>query len=271
MINITTIQEKQSKLKAGLATLLIHGILFLLLYFWIIKTPLPAFPVEPEGTELSLDFGNNVEGTGNTEDNNMGDANPTKQTSKAEPKKNEESNDNVITDETETAVSIVKKEKKNNKVKKETQAEPVKEEEPKPSAELQNALSAFRNKKNGNKGGDGNSGNAGNKGDPNGTPDGDGTGPGNGKGFQFNLKGRRVAQQPDIIDDSQEEGKVVVDIIVDETGRVTQATAGSRGSNTSSNLLYAKARQAALSTKFNPSVEGIKEQRGTITFVFVLN
>ena len=268
-MSIISVQEKQSKLKAGFATMLIHGALFLLLYFWIIKTPLPAFPAEPEGTELSLDFGNNIEGMGSTENDNMGDANPSKQvTAKTEPKKNEESNDAVITDETETAVSIAKKEKKNKKVKKETQVDPIKED-PKPSSELESALNVFRNKKNGS-GGDGNSDHAGNKGDPNGNPDGDGTVPGNGK-FKANLKGRRVAQQPDIIDDSQEEGKVVVEIIVDETGKVIMADAKARGSTNTSAILQAKARQAALSTKFTPSAEGIKEQRGTITFEFLLN
>jgi protein TonB len=79
-----------------------------------------------------------------------------------------------------------------------------------------------------------------------------------------------LLQKPDRMTDSQEEGNVVVEIIVDETGKVIKATPGQRNSTTTSSNLYAKARQAALTVKFNPSPEGIKEQRGTYTFVFLL-
>ena len=61
-----------------------------------------------------------------------------------------------------------------------------------------------------------------------------------------------------------------MEIIVDENGKVVLANPGQRGSTTTSSNLYSKARQAAYQAKFNQSPEGIKEQRGTYTFVFTL-
>jgi periplasmic protein TonB len=75
---------------------------------------------------------------------------------------------------------------------------------------------------------------------------------------------------PKISDQSQEQGKVVVDITVDKTGNVVTAGAPGRGSTTTSTNLVRKAKEAAMKTKFSPSAEGVEEQRGTITFVFIL-
>jgi TonB family protein len=104
-----------------------------------------------------------------------------------------------------------------------------------------------------------------------GTGDGtDGPGGTGGKGYSFSLAGRKIVQPPKIIDNSQETGKVVVDITVDKYGNVTNAIPGGRGSTTSSANLYRKAKEALLKTKFNPSPDGIEEQRGTFTFVFIV-
>ena len=76
---------------------------------------------------------------------------------------------------------------------------------------------------------------------------------------------------PRISDNSQEEGKVVVDIIVDNTGKVVRATPGARGSTTTSSILYEKAQKAALATKFNANPNAAQEQKGQMTFIFILN
>jgi TonB family protein len=97
---------------------------------------------------------------------------------------------------------------------------------------------------------------------------GSGGGNGDGTGIGFDLTGRNWRQKPKLEDTSQETGKVVIEIVVDKYGNVTSATGPSRGSTTSSQVLYQKARQAALQAKFSPSPKGVEEQRGTITFVF---
>lgn len=264
--------ERKDKITALSATILFHAALLLLFLYIILKTPIPPFP-ENAGLGIEVDFGNLTEGTGNVEDNKMGamENNETKKPEIDNSKPNE-SETAVLTNDAEDESITIRKAEKTEKT--ETPVEkPVEKtpEEPKPSAALAEAMAKFKSRKNiSGGGGDGNSGNPGNSGDPNGDPDGTGTG-GNGTSGPggYDLRGRLLLKKPEIADDSQEEGKVIVEIVVDETGKVIKATPGARGSTTTNALLYAKARQAAFSAKFNASEA--KEQKGTITFVFILD
>jgi hypothetical protein len=71
-------------------------------------------------------------------------------------------------------------------------------------------------------------------------------------------------------DRSQEEGKIVIDIIVDKNGNVVRATDGGRGSTLNNATLKRKCKEAALKAKFSSSPAGVEEQKGTITFNFIL-
>lgn len=272
---MTTTAERKDRILALSATVVIHAALLFLFIYIVLRTPLPPFP-ENTGMGIEVDFGNLVEGTGNVEDDKMGnmESEETKMPQVDNNKSNESSEAVLTNDAEDESISIKKAEKPKKKEKPVEEVEEKKPEEEKPSSALSEAIAMFNKKKNTSPGGgDGNSGNAGNSGDPNGSPDGTGTG-GNGtfgNGANYNLKGRILLKKPEITDDSQEEGKVVVEIIVDETGKVVKATPGARGSTTTNSVLYAKARQAAFSAKFNASPEGVKEQRGTVTFVFILN
>ncbi len=266
--------EKYDRVKALAITILFHVLLFLFFIYFIIHTPLPPFP-ETAGTPgIEVNFGNLTEGTGNTENSGIGDMPENQNNTAVTEKTTTSASENVLTNDAEETANINKSE---NKKKTDTKTEDKKVDkpvDPQPSQALADALSKFKSNKNKSTGGDGNSGKAGNEGDPNGSPDGTGNGgdgTGNGSGVKYDLKGRVMLKRPDISDDSQEEGRVVVDIIVDESGRVTHATPGARGSTTTSAVLYAKARQAALTAKFNTAAQGIKEQRGSITFVFILD
>jgi len=266
--------EKKDKAIAVIGTIVFHSLLMLLLIHMVFKTPIPPFP-DSAAPGIEIDFGNLTEGTGNVEDDKMGTSEVSEsKTTQTIQNASSETDEAVVTNDVEESVTI----KKTKKIKKhenrivKTQTKPVEEE--KPSSALAEALAKFKSKKSGSTGGgDGNSGKAGNQGDPNGNPDGNGTGGTGdfGKGTSFNLKGRLLLKRPEITDDSQEEGRVVVEITVDESGKVIKADPGSRGSTTTNAILYAKARQAAFSAKFNASTQGAKEQRGTITFVFILD
>ena len=96
--------------------------------------------------------------------------------------------------------------------------------------------------------------------------------PGNGDdgNVRHNFTDRSLLSTPKIIDKSQDEGKVVVDIIVDKNGNVIKATPGAKGSDTNSTNLFNKSKKAALKTKFSPNPNAPAEQYGTLTFVYIL-
>lgn len=85
------------------------------------------------------------------------------------------------------------------------------------------------------------------------------------------LKGRNVLgalPRPDY--SVQAEGKVVVDIWVDNYGNVTKAIAGGQGTTVSNQALWAAARAAAMKAHFNQSADAPALQQGTITYIFKL-
>ncbi len=77
-----------------------------------------------------------------------------------------------------------------------------------------------------------------------------------------------MTRKPSLQDQSQETGKVVIEVIVDKDGNVTSVNGPVRGSTTSAAVLVNKAKQSAREAKFSKSPSGVEEQRGTITFVF---
>lgn len=270
--------ENKDKYLALGFTLFFHVLIFLLFIFTVFITPIPPFEIKPV-PEIEIGLG--MEGLGNTDAGGSGRNDKELTTATPEPVKIEshpvvESQTNeLLTDETETAV-VIKKSPKKPKKKANVEIETPKVVVEKPSSELSNALAILKSKKkhSGNGEGSNNTGGSGN-GTKQGVGDGSGTGHGNGQAGGggtggYDLKGRSLLRKPARMTDSQEEGIVVVEILVDETGKVIKATPGQRGSTTTSANLYAKARQAAYGARFNPSPEGITEQRGTYTFVFTL-
>lgn len=116
-------------------------------------------------------------------------------------------------------------------------------------------------------------GGPGNQGVPTGSVDSkvrsDGSGTGD-KGISYDLQGRGFQLLPPPKYDYQGEGKVVVEVIVDRTGKVTQATPGAKGSTTLDEYLLNAAKEAALKAKFNPKPDAPLVQKGTITYNFIL-
>jgi colicin import membrane protein len=118
-------------------------------------------------------------------------------------------------------------------------------------------------------------GGSGNQGDPNGSVDskirGKNTGTGtSGTGVSFDLGGRGFKNLPNPRYEYQGEGKVVVEVSVDRSGKVTEATAGAKGSTTLDEYLLSVAREAAMRATFDPKPDAPLKQKGTITYNFVL-
>jgi len=284
--------ENKNKYFALGFTLLFHAILFLIFILVVFVTPIPPFEVKPV---IELEMGIEMMGQGNTDaggssskqDKEIATQPETPQpVAKSEPVATKTvdqptpSQEKVVMDETGETVNITKaspkkkaKKDKKDKVKEIVTPQPV---EQKPSSELTDLLARYKSQKahtgegHGGGGPDVGIGKGKGPGLGDGPGDGHGDGPPGGNGNGYDLKGRKIVQRPTPMTDPEDEGRVVVEIIVDETGRVIKATPGQRGSTTTSANLYSKARQAAMQARFNASPNGIKEQRGTYTFVFTL-
>jgi colicin import membrane protein len=128
--------------------------------------------------------------------------------------------------------------------------------------------------------GEGIAGGPGNQGDPNGSVNskvrgvgsglGDkGTGTGD-KGISYNLQGRGVQALPSPKYDYQKEGKVVVEVSVDRSGKVVAANPGIKGSTTLDEDLLKVAKEAAMKASFEVKQDAPVIQKGTITYNFIL-
>ncbi len=275
-------KEKKDRIIAAIVTLFITVVLFLILLLIKIITPLPPFPEMAGGGGEELNFGIYNEGTGNVEGSGIGEVTSVVVENAATPKSENKSasEDNFVNGEAILEKNDNPKIKNNTTVITQTK---TKEELKKEDNSANNILNAYTHNKNktGQTGGDGNSGNAGNEGSPDGNPNtdgkgghghGDGTDNGDGKGpgpggTGFGLSGRKMLSPPPKVTDSKEEGIVVVVIMVDKQGNVTEADPTGKGTNTSSAILKSKARQAALQAKFSAS-DKFDSQKGTIIFKF---
>lgn len=286
----TASEENKNRTVSALITAAVMALLFLFLILFNIITPNPPFPESGGGGGgMEINFGTYNEGTGNVESNGIGDATSVVEQAETTPPVENNTKEEVYTSENGEEVKMEEnKPKTQNNV---TVIKPI-VEKPREKTAAEILADKFNKNKGKNGGGDGNSGHAGNDGSPDGNPnthgtggtgggtgggdgtgDGPGTGPGSGPGkgkFGFDLKGRAVVNPPTLPKDTKEEGKVVVEITVDKNGNVTEANPNGRGTTTSSAVLKAKARQAALATKFNVSGQ-FEEQTGTITIVFAFN
>jgi outer membrane biosynthesis protein TonB len=161
----------------------------------------------------------------------------------------------------------------------ETPKGPVKEVKPetKPKVDqaIQEALSSVLNAppadgtSSGSEGDDDEVGDKGNEnGDPN-APD-YYTNPGNGSGGAYDLIGRLPLRRPTPEYPCRKEGRVVVKIKVDRTGKVIEAIPGAKGSTTSESCLLNEAKKAALKTKWQPAANAPEKQLGKIIYNFNL-
>jgi TonB family protein len=277
----TFASENKNKYSALGLTILFHILLFVFFILYPITVPDPPFAVVPVPEVVADIIGMGMQGSGNTDAGGSGQHDPDLATKsepvKATPVVKTTTPDEVITDNTGEVVDIKSSPKKKPKKQVVEVVRPTEEQlkEEREAAELASMLATVNAKRKHVGEGDGGkktggTGSGPGKGAGHGPGQGHGTGePGGGGTGGPDLIGRKLIQKPPPMTDSGEEGVVVVEIVVDETGKVISATPGKRNSTTTSANLYAKARQAALQAKFNPK-EGVKEQRGTYTFVFTL-
>ncbi len=246
-----------------IGTIAFHAVLLLIFIFFGMTYQDPP-PPRTEG--ITINFGTSNDGMGDEQPEEITNTNSEATTENSETTTpTETSTPEVVTQNTTEAVAVNTSEN-NTQETTETQEEVV-------SNDLNSALNAYNNSQSSSSAS--NEGETGNPGDQ-GSIDGDlnsnnHTGGGNGNGVSYSLGDRSMISTPDIKDNSQEEGKVVVDIVVNKFGKVIRATPGGRGSTTTSSNLYKKAKEAALKTKFNAKSDAVVDQKGQMTFVFILN
>lgn len=281
---------KSYQLRSWGLTLLIHAVLLILLMFLYISSPVPPWE---EGLAGGGGGGSFVEfGT-----MDIGEPVLTATPTPTEEVKTEEQEEEILTSETEETVAITPPDKKPEKKKEEKKKEEKKATTPVSPAVKKPELAKVEERKpdprslypgkrgqtgsaaggqpgNGN-GGQG-SGSGGGTGDGTGPGSGGGSGSGSGGGqgdgigVGFDLTGRNFRSLPRVEDRSQEQGRIVIAIIVDKNGNVLRTEGPVRGSTLTNGTLVRKCREAAMKAKFTASPQGVEEQKGTITFNFIL-
>ncbi len=94
---------------------------------------------------------------------------------------------------------------------------------------------------------------------------------GDGSGGNYRLGNRNALNKPKPTYDCNEEGKVVVSISVDQSGRVIAADPGIKETTNSAPCLLNRAKEAALKTKFNADSKAPLKQMGAIIYNFSLS
>jgi TonB family protein len=120
---------------------------------------------------------------------------------------------------------------------------------------------------------EGATGGPGNQGVTTGSVDSQNRGEGSGLGIEgvsYSLEGRGVQRLPVPKYEIQEEGRVVVEVTVDRSGKVIQATPGIKGTTILNDQLLKAARDAAMAALFEPKADAALVQKGTITYNFKL-
>src|ERR1700722_18070528 len=167
MTTITAKQERNNKGIAFFITLIVHAAILLFLFYYVIVTPIPPYPVIPTpAVEVEADFGNNVNGSGHVEQSNIGENDNPEKSNKATASKPEVApSSQVVTNDAEAPTNIKSPKKPTKTDKVDTSSAPP---QPQVSVQLAGVLNKFSHSKGGTPGGDGTSNTPGNAGVPDG-------------------------------------------------------------------------------------------------------
>lgn len=273
--------------KSMALTLLIHGVLILILFYFVLTTPVPPMG-GGEGVLVNIGYVDMASGEIQPMSENISEEPAVQETPPPTPAEETP----VATQDMEDAPVITppKPVQKKPEIKPVIKETPVKKTEApvKPVVKSPDPRALYKGRNTGSTS-QGTGTGTGDQGNPLGDPfskeygdpgsgsgsgtgfgSGTGSGSGTGPGISFDLSGRNMVRKPIITDNSQEQGRVVIDVTVDKNGKVLTANGPGRGSTTTSSVLVKKAKEAALKTQFSPSPAGVEEQRGTMTFNFIL-
>lgn len=293
---MSLLDTRHKKKSFTLTTVLLS--LLLLVLFYVGLTYLDP----PEENGISINFGTTDFGSGTVQPKEKIQSEPldkpvvppsqqekVEEVVPEEAASNEKPADKVVTQDSEE--SIVIKQQKEAKRKAEAAEKVAKSEADRVAREKQEAkekaqreqdakkkkldeLMGGLNKSDGTaSGSEGNDNKAGDKGNPNGDPYATSYygAPGSGSGTGgYGLNGRTLSGSSSVKQDCNEEGRVVVKIVVDRTGRVISAMPGVKGTTNTNPCLMKPAEQTARSHSWKPDPNAPSQQVGFVVINFKL-
>lgn len=261
-------KNEKGKLYGAVATVAYVALWALLIYFVSFKLDLP----DTEGEGILVNFGNTETGMG-PEDLMNSDELADAQT--AQESAGENTPEEQLTQDFEEAPAVAPKPKPTPKPKPQpaVQKPAEKPAEPVEKPREVNKKALFPGRSNSNATSEGVAGGEGNQGNLAGSPAGSHTGTGLGNsGNSYNLNGRSLLgalPKPDY--SVKEEGRVVIEIRVNQQGQVVSTSFRSVGSTTTNSVLVGAAERAARRAKFNVDETAPFPQVGTIVYNFKMN
>ncbi|MBN2486785.1 MAG: TonB family protein [Bacteroidales bacterium] len=252
--------------RAALLTAGFYTLVLILLIFFGFTTKLPL----PDEQGILVNFGDSETGFGRIEPKAVEKV--VRQQEATRPQ--ETVKENPLTQDYDDDAPAIKPVKKTEQpaVKKE-EPQKVQEDKPKEEKPVIDTRAIFgRNTRANTSGSEGETSGAGNQGSQTGDVNSanHSLGGGQGTGITANLTGRSPLALPSPEFNIQKEGKVVIQITVDRTGKVVNAVPIAKGSTTLDSYLQEVARKAALNSRFNSDENALVNQTGTIEYVFRL-
>lgn len=241
-------QEAQDKRVGVVVTIILHGLLLVLFLYVGLKQPDPL----PQEEGILLAF----EDAGGLAGGSISTA-PTAAPPPPAPVVPEPEAPNPVATDDASDVAVPKPVKP-----KPTKTEPAKPQprRPDPNALFTPSATPSNSTSSSQQGG----------GPPSSNPGDGGAGNFKGKAFEGRLSGRGLLRGPQLSEKPTEAGRVALDIFVDRTGHVTHVTFNLDRSTTTSQTLFNLAKKAALQCTFSPKPDGPVEQKGDMTFIFIL-
>jgi len=263
-------KTKYQRISLVITSLLLLVIMILIYFFGL------TYLNPPLEYGIELNFGTSHVGTGKIQATGLKKIVKNRVVKESKNQKTKKSSskivENILTQKTKkNVISVVKKKKTKNSSK--TIHKPTIKPQPKPDKSTTKALSSILNALDENKSkskSDGDDFTSGDKGNKKGNLKANGYYKVGGKGFfgNYNLGNRKPLNKPVPIYDCNEEGKVVVRIIVDKNGIVTKAEPGVKGSTNSTPCLLKRAKEAALKTLWQKDSKAPDRQVGIIIYNF---
>ena len=245
-----------NQLKSGIGTAVIMALVAVVLLSFGYDPPDP--PIPEEGVEVNI--GDSDFGLGS-------DPEPASEASSYAPPA---AQNQVATQHTEPSVSMPSTPNQGMVTNPAAQEQPqVENKEPEIN---KNALfTGRRNRTNqGGTGSEGNTSGTGNQGNPNGTPNSSNYNGNGGSGTNYRLTGRNAVSLPKPDYNSNQQGKIVIDIWVNQQGQVTRVEGPAQGSTITNSAMVEQAKKAARTARFNADTKALEEQKGSITYIFTI-